>query len=87
MQCSQLPLLLTQSTARSSTVRSGGSAPVWTVNNELRLAFESLRTGDRLMLCISAFDEDVTRDDLIGTGHVDITDVAYRDAGVPGLQV
>ena len=60
---------------------------MWIVNNELRLAFESLRTGDRLMLCISAFDEDVIRDDLIGMGHVDITDVAYRDAGVPGSQV
>lgn len=36
---------------------------------------------------MSALDEDVVRDDVIGHGSVDVTDVAFRDAGVPGSQL
>lgn len=86
----QAAWLMTQSTARSAAIDGGGTDPVWSEGSkgsELRMAFDTLRTGDRVFLCLSVFDEDVGKDDTIGFGCVDVTDVAHREAGMPGSRV
>lgn len=87
IQCTKLT---TQSVARSATVKKGGSDPTWVdgaPGSEFRMGFDDLRSGDRVFLCLSVYDEDVGRDDVIGFGSVDVSQVALRDAGVPGSQV
>lgn len=83
-------MLSTKSIARSSTIRNGGIHPVWEADAKgsvFRLSFDGIAAGDRLLLCLAVFDQDVVRDDEIGFGSVDVTAIGYQDAGTPGQQV
>jgi hypothetical protein len=55
--------------------------------SEFRLSFDGVTSGDKLLLCLAVFDQDVVRDDEIGFGHVDVTALGYQVEGVPGQQV